>query len=306
VHTGTQTSFGVTADGGRLVFDERLTEYEVWTLSVDDVLRGDFSDDKRISRSTIPPLPSMSRDGSVLLFVKDAGAGTPDERQWTIVPFGGGEGIPIPGRHLLGWLVDSATAGIADATPSGIRFSLFDFRARRTSAVLSISDSSIANVSRLRGQQAWAWIGSDRRTIKIQRDGDSRVRRLSISGAYNGVFHMIASPDGNTIAFMGRNPTGDSVGVAMVSVPDGRVTPVTWAFGELGRMQLLDDGSLAIAFWDAVESASLYRTRPGGRLELLGKIPRAIGNMNVSADMRRAFATTRDFHGDAWMSSVVR
>ncbi|HUQ21137.1 MAG TPA: protein kinase [Gemmatimonadaceae bacterium] len=306
VHTGTQTAFGVTADGSNLVFDERLTEYGLWALSVEHLLKGNFSEDKRVSRSTIPPLPSLSHDGGVVAFVKDARIATPDERQWIIVPFGGGTGVPIPGRHVMATLVDSSTIAFIDAAPSGLRFSLLDVRAGVSTAALSITDSAVWNLARLKRDHAWAWIGSDGRTLNIKRDVSSSVRKIDIPSSLLYVFSMVASGDGRTIAFLGWNAAGDSMVVARLSVADGRITTVMNIFAEQGRLQILDDGSLAVVVFDAVESASLYRVRPEGTVEKLGKIRHSIGNVAISADMQRAIAVTRDFHGDAWMSKVTR
>jgi hypothetical protein len=306
VYTGTQTSFGVTADGGTLVLDEGITEFGVWALSVDDLLKGKFSDDKRIFRATTAPRVGLSRDASVILIGKNA-AGISDLRQWSIAPFAGGQEISIPGRHRRAWIVDSATIAIEDGTTSGLQFSLYDYQNRRSSAVLSISDSSVDDFTRLRGPQAWAWTSGDRLAINIQRDGDSRIRRIPIPSAYARVFNLTASEDGSSIAFVGWNaPAEDSLGIGILSVPDGRYTQLIMTFAEGAWLRWLDDGSLAIALLDAEASYSLYRARVGGQMVRLGSIPRALSTINVSADMKRAVVVTRDYHGDAWMSKVTR
>jgi len=307
IYTGTQTSFGVTGDGGRIVLDEGITDYGVWALSVDDVLKGKFSEERRLLRGTSAPRTGLSPDGSVILFAKGVGAESSEGRQWAIISFAGGQEIPISGRHRLVYMVDSTTVAIEDATSSGLRFSLFDYRTRRSSSVLSIADSSADDFTRLRGPQAWAWIPPGGLTINIQRDGDSRIRKISIPGSFARIFDVTASPDGNTIAFVGWSaPAEDSLGIATLSVPDGRFTQVVWTFAEGGRTRLLGDGSLAIALLDAADSYALYRARPGRPIERVGGIPRAISNLNLSADMKRAVVVTRDYHGDAWMNKVTR
>jgi hypothetical protein len=305
VYTGTETSFGVTADGGTLVLDEGITEYGIWALSVDDALKGKFSDDKRIFRGTTAPRAALAPDASVILIGQDATAGT--GRQWSVRPFAGGPEISIPGRHRRAWVVDSATIAMEDVTPSGLRFSLFDYQTRRSSAALAIPDSSVEDFTRLRGPQAWAWTSPDRLTINIQRDGDSHVRRIRIPSTFARAFTLTASADGSAIAFVGWNaPAEDSLGIGIMNVADGRFTQVTMTFAEGAWVRFLDDGSLAIALLDAEASYVLYRARPGGPLVRLGSIPRAISNVNVSADMKRAVVVTRDYHGDAWTSKVIR
>jgi hypothetical protein len=92
----------------------------------------------------------------------------------------------------------------------------------------------------------------------------------------------------------------------MVSLSDGKVRELARMFGETGRIWWLNDGSIGLALVEATESFSIYRVRPGKPIEHLGNVPRPIGNVTMSGDMKRAIAVTRDFHGDAWMSKVVK
>jgi serine/threonine-protein kinase len=307
VHTGTQTSFGITADGGTLVFDERITEYGTWALSFADFMKGKFSEERRILRGTSPPRPGISADGNAAIVVKDGGAGAPDDREWSIIPLSGGEEIRIPGRHFAAIIVDSTTAGLGDAAPSGIRLSLFDYRTKQSRATISVPNSGGHEFIRLRGREAWAWITADGRSINVQRDGDKNVQRIALPISLSNATTLVGSPDGGTIAFVGWNaPRFDSLGVGMVSLSDGKVRELARMFGETGRIWWLNDGSIGLALVEATESFSIYRVRPGKPIEHLGNVPRPIGNVTMSGDMKRAIAVTRDFHGDAWMSKVVK
>ncbi len=54
------------------------------------------------------------------------------------------------------------------------------------------------------------------------------------------------------------------------------------------------------------ETAALYRISAPNRLVKLGTVPRPVSGLHASEDARRVTVQVRDFHGDAWMSKVVR
>jgi len=88
-------------------------------------------------------------------------------------------------------------------------------------------------------------------------------------------------------------------------MPDARYTPIWTTVGEGGATRWLDDGSLLIDIRDTPESATLYRTRVGGKIERIGSAPRPMAGFRVSRDLQRVLVITRDYRGDAWMSKVV-
>jgi hypothetical protein len=51
---------------------------------------------------------------------------------------------------------------------------------------------------------------------------------------------------------------------------------------------------------------TLYRVRGPRRVDRLGTIPRPVTSFSASKDLRRAAVVTQEYHGDAWMSRVVR
>lgn len=94
------------------------------------------------------------------------------------------------------------------------------------------------------------------------------------------------------------------MGIAILSPDDGHFTQIMTAFCENASIRYLEDGSLGIAIHDTPESVTFYRTRRGGSIERLGSVPRPV--WGYSTNYRQAVVTTRDYHGDAWVSKVVK
>ena len=86
----------------------------------------------------------------------------------------------------------------------------------------------------------------------------------------------------------------------------GSETPWATVFSEGGDGLWLADRSLLYASREGQETMSLYHVRAPGRSERLGTIPRPVTAFSVTTDLKRAAVTIRDYHGDAWMSRVVR
>jgi hypothetical protein len=84
------------------------------------------------------------------------------------------------------------------------------------------------------------------------------------------------------------------------------VTPWFTTFAELGPISWLDDGTLLVLFGATSETYSIYHLLGPGRVEKLGKIPRRVSSVSVSKDLKRVAVVVRNYHGDAWMSRVVR
>jgi hypothetical protein len=61
-----------------------------------------------------------------------------------------------------------------------------------------------------------------------------------------------------------------------------------------------------VTAFQSQQSATLYLATAPGRLQKLGTVPRPIDWLSPSRDGRRATVLVRDYHGDAWMSQVVR
>ncbi|MBA3340605.1 MAG: protein kinase [Gemmatimonadaceae bacterium] len=302
VYTGKATGMSITADGGTLVFDEGTADLTAWKLPLADVVTGKFTDDKLLFRSTNNVVGTLSPDGTMIAIGREVSGG----RQYSVMPYDGGAEIQIPGIHVGAVLRDSVTLSIIDVTDSGRTFSVYNYRTRRRSSVLSVPDARLRDESRL-GADAWTWIPSGGNVVKVQRDGETQAREIRLPSWYKDIFWISGSPDGRSIAVAGwQAPNEDSLGVAVISVADGRFTQVYTTFGEFAETRWLEDGGLLIEIADTPESFTFYRTRPGGSVERIGSTPRPTSTVSMSADQKRAFVITRDHRRDAWMSKVVR
>jgi hypothetical protein len=273
-------------------------------MTFDDLLKGNFSEEKRVVRSTSGFGFGVSSDGKTVL--KGTLAGSEGMQDWTVAPFEGGAATPIPGHHANVWYTDSTELGMMDPAPNGRLLSVLNFRTGVRRAELLVPDSNLVDFARL-GNDSWLWIPQDQRSINVQRDGDPKIRKFPIPSWYQSVYHARGSSDGQSIAFTGwKAPLEDSLGMGILSVPDGRFTQTWVTFGERAGQRWLDDGSLQVEVWDTPESASFYRYRPGESVRRLGSVPHALRGLSMSRDGKRVFVLTLDDHSDAWMSKVVK
>src|SRR5262249_27239689 len=148
----------VTADGGMIVFDEGITEYDLWATDFRDGVRGAFDRDRSIIHSTLLPKVRISPDGNRLLVGRTDGSATGQWR-WSVMPYNGGVEAPISagGAETMAFWTDSTTVAIAERTGGPWRFSLIDIRTKARRAMLTTRDSSINDFTFLRGG-GWAWL----------------------------------------------------------------------------------------------------------------------------------------------------
>jgi Tol biopolymer transport system component len=119
--------------------------------------------------------------------------------------------------------------------------------------------------------------------------------------------NVSASPDGKRLAYTGWDAaTYDTLRVDVVPL-DGSAA-VRWAahFGESGHAVFQKDGSLMFPAFETQESVTLYRITGAGQEQRLGTVPRPVTSVIPSRDPRRLTVVVRDYHGDAWMSRVVK
>jgi hypothetical protein len=198
---------------------------------------------------------------------------------------------------------------LAEQVQGRVNLSLIDVRTAVRRAGLAISDSTLSGGGSFTALPAggWAWIPADGQTIRIQRPGETAPRTIAVPSWYSLIIGLRATPDNRGLAYVGWNAaTFDSARVSVVSLADGATTPWATAFAENAWISLLPDNSILFSALETQESLTLYRLRAPGRMERLGTVPRSIDFVNVSSDLRRAAVTVRDYHGDAWMSRVVR
>ncbi len=98
------------------------------------------------------------------------------------------------------------------------------------------------------------------------------------------------------------------LGVSVMSTQDGRVTPWWTMFccDDPSRASWLPDGSLLVAVWDTPQTVSLYRLHGPNAIERLGTVPRALNEITVSNDLKRAALVTTDVRTQLTIRSVLR
>jgi hypothetical protein len=124
---------------------------------------------------------------------------------------------------------------------------------------------------------------------------------------YEGIFGLDVDPTGQRLLMIGWNAgSNDSLGLATVPVDGG--VPVMWArsYAEGGEAGFLADGSVLFEPSPTQESVALLQVRGPGDIRALGIVPRPVAGVRVSADLKRALVIERRYHGDAWMSRIVR
>jgi hypothetical protein len=304
--SGNFNNFSVTADGSTLVVDDGSQDYSLWALRLNDVLKGRFDESQRLVKTSTRVGAQLSPDGSRLLVARTlpSSAGGA-ERRFSILPYGGGSetALNIPGAPRGATWADSVTVTISSQTATGVRVSLLDVRTGSTTRSIDIPDSLARSVVPL--PDGWAWIPSTADRVVVQRGGKkTEVPKTSWFGELTG---LAADPSGRSLAMTGWNAgTFDSVGLAVVPAAGG--TPVLWATSaaEQGGASFLNDGSILFTPWDTPESAVLYKVSGPGRLDRLGAVTRPIAGISVSHDLERIAVLESNYHGDAFMSRIVR
>jgi hypothetical protein len=308
LHTGVHTGFGVTADGGRLVLDEGSTEFELWGLELSEAVRGVFPGKKRLLHSTSAISVWLSPDGNRVVVGRDVGRATGGLRSWSTVPFaGGGAETPLTLAGVTSQVIwsDDSTVALRDRSHAGARLALADVRTGVVRAAVVAPDRFPNPYAHL-PSGGWVWVRRPRPELSLQFPADTAPRRIPLPAWYGGAFHADASRDGRFVAFSGTNVPADSLGVSVLSLADGSVTHWLTIFGEDADVSWLKDGTLLLLLGETSETYSIYHLLGPGRAVKLGTIPRRVSSVSVSKDLKRAAVVVRNYHGDAWMSRVVR
>jgi len=305
VLTGTITNFSVTADGSTVAYDDGTYDYGAWAMELAEALKGRFPESRRLLRASSPVNVAVSPDGARLLvsrvFPSASGA---LERHLSTMPFGGGREVPLQtsGSILTAFWRDSVSVLVATGS-RGQHVTILDVRTGAVERSTELQDTTIVDLTPL--PDGWAWIpGSDDRIVIHRAGKTTEIRKPAWFGV---LFQVNADPSGRYIGMAGWNAsTLDTIGVAVGS-SDGGV-PAMWAthFAEGGGMNFLSDGSIALKVLPSEEAVTIYRLAAPGQAQLLGTVPRPVSGISYSADLRRVAIDTRDYHGDAWMSRVVK
>ena len=304
--SGNFNNFSVTADGSTLVVDDGTSEYSLWTLRLPDALRGRYDETGRLVRTSSQMYAQLSPDGGRVLLSRNVPSSTGGtERRFSVLPFGGGAEATLntTGSPRRSAWTDSVTVSVASQTPAGQRVSLFDVRTGSIIRSVDLADSLARSAVPV--PDGWAWIPASGDRLVIQRGG--RTTDVPKPAWFGEIFNVTADREGQRLAITGWNATTfDSVGLAVLPVAGG--TPVLWAKSPAEQVgaSFLNDGAVLFTPWDTPESAVLYRVAGPGELRRLGAITRPIAAVSASGDLQRAVILERNYHGDAYMSRVVR
>jgi hypothetical protein len=270
------------------------------------VLKGRFDESQRPVKSSTRVGAQLSPDGGRLLLVRNlpSSAGGA-ERRFSVLPFAGGSETPlnISGSPRGAIWADSVTVSVSSPTATGARVTLLDVRTGAATRSTEISDSLAQSVIPL--PDGWAWIPATRDRVVVQHDG--KTTNIPKASWFGELVGLRSDPTGQRLAMTGWNAgTYDSVGVAVVPAAGG--TPVLWATSAAEQVgaDFLNDGSILFAPWDTPESAVLYKVSGPGRLDRLGAVTRPIAGISVSNDLGRIAVLESNYHGDAFMSRIVR
>jgi serine/threonine protein kinase len=305
--TGVHTGFSVTADGAGLVIDEGTTEFALVGVDVSEAVTGVFPNQKRMLRSTSALTVAVSPNGRRVLVGRDPGAFTEALPDWSTIPFGGGAETPlgVAGKVAHATWFDSATAAIRERLPDGSRLALVDVATGAMRRSIVVPDKYPHTYSHM-VSGGWAWV-NEFAQLSMQLAGDSQPRRIALPPWYLYASGVDASRDGRQVAFVGRKaPNGDSLGVSVMSLPSGQVSQWFVGVGEGAEVSRLQDGTFLLRLYESPVASSLYHLRGPGRAVKLGYIPRMASSVSVSEDLKRAGVVVRNYHGDAWLSRVVR
>ncbi len=304
--SGTFNNFSVTADGATLVIDDGTSGDQVWALDLADAMANRFTDERSRLRGSTRLGARLSPDGARMLIGRTlpTSAGGSELRH-TIMPFEGGAETPLnlPGVIRSVEWVDSVTVVYRALTSAGLRAGLVDVRKGALPGGLELPDSASTSPWPVAG--GWAWIAPSRDRVVVERAG-KRVE-IEVPAWFEGIFDLRADASGERLAMLGWNTgSNDSLGVAVVPVAGG--TPAIWAtrYAEGGAMSMLADGSVLLQPKPTQESVALLQIRGPGDVRSLGVLPRPVASVSLSADLKRALITERTYHGDAWMSRIVR
>ena len=305
VYSGHPTGVSVTADGSSLVFDEGTTQWSTWALTMSDIARGDFPENRRLFVSTARVGTTISPDGNRILLLRSRGILGVNGGEVSVMPFDGGPETPVASAATTAFWADDSSIVIASKSSSGMRLSLVNPDTRAERSRYDIADSAITDMTPL-ANGGWAWISADRRTITTGYPGQSN-RKFAKPSWVTQAISISASPDRTRMVYAGwLFPNEDSLVVGTMEVATGVANRLIDLFVENGSAKWNPDQSIRVIGWDTQESATVSRLTLDGKLTKIGSVARPAAAVDASADLKRAVVLLRDYRGDAWMAKVVR
>jgi hypothetical protein len=214
--------------------------------------------------------------------------------------------LTLPQDLLTVWWASPSTIQVSQRTANKLRLGRADASNGAVREWYDLPDIDVNDFAALK-DHGWVWLPASVRNIAVTSDASAKVKLYPYPAWYNSVFQVAVSSDGKRVAFGGyKAPDEDSLGVSVLSLEDGTITQWFTTFGEGIRLSTADDGGFIIRVADTPEIMSLYRAIGPANIQKVGTLPRAILGGSPSRDWRTMAVVTRDQHGDAWMSKVVR
>jgi hypothetical protein len=299
------TNFSLTADGAGMVMDEGTYDFSVWSLGLSDVLTGHYAEDRRVAHASSGVSAQISPDGARVLLrrIVPTGGGH-SEAQYSVIPYAGGPDAPIPGagRPVRASWADSVTVATATQTPTGLRLTEVDVRTGAQRNTIDLPDSTLTEATPL--SAGWAWIPQSGDRIIVRQAGHDRV--IPKPARYGFVVHVVADAARHRLLYGAADASsGDSLAAGLVSLDDGTMTEWQRVFADHGRLVPLADGSILLEAAQSADNISFFKLTGPGPMQRLGISARPVRDVSVSADLKRAVVSERDYRADAWMNQVV-
>jgi Protein kinase domain/WD40-like Beta Propeller Repeat len=301
---GVFTAFSLTGDGAKMVMDEGTFEHSVWALPVADAVKGAFPDERRIARASTDVAATISPDGARLLMRRVVPTSGRSETRWSVMPFDGGAETPLPAQGVIRRAKWSDAQHVATSmhTPSGLRLSDIDVRSGAVRSTIQLPDSVVADWAPM--PNGWAWIPVTRDRIVVSEGG--RRREYRPPAWFAGIYQLSADRANRRIFYLGfGRATGDSAGVAALTLDDGKSTLWATHFAEDARVMAASAHQAVFAVATTQDSWSLFGLDGPGAMKPLGTIGRPIFGLSVSEDLGRSAIMVLDYRADAWMNQVV-
>ena len=302
---GVFTAFSLTGDGSKMVMDEGTFEHGVWAVPLADAIKGALPDERRVARASTSVVAIVSPDGSRLLVRRlMPTAGGHSETHYSLMPFEGGAESPLPAAGTVGRAMwsDSQHVATSTLTPRGLRLAEVDVSSGAVRNALELRDSTVADYAAL--ANGWAYIPASRDRIVVSEGG--RRREYTPPAWFSAVRQLSADRATRRVFYMGFNrTTGDTAGVAALTLDDGKSTMWATRFAEDARVTAASAHAAVFAVATTQDSWSLFGLDGPGATTPLGEIGKPIFTLSVSRDLTRSTIMVLDYRADAWMNQVV-
>jgi serine/threonine protein kinase len=301
---GLFTAFSVTADGGAMVMDEGVYDYNAWALDFGDLMKGNFPENRRIIHASTAAYPQISPDGERVLIRRVVPrGGERAERRYTVVPFLGGQETEVPasGNPIFAKWVDSVTVALKTQRAGALSYTLVDVRNGAQRRTIQIPDSIVTDFAALRN--GWVWVPVGAQSVVLNVAGKSTTYPKP-AGLFR-ILGVFADEARDGIFMLGSTSNRDFLILYRLDLRDGSITEWGKLRSGSADVTVLDDGSILITLAETANTRTLFLFRGPGIPKKLGVVPRPVDNVSVSSDLKRAIALFVDYHADAWMSKVV-